>query len=114
MKITVTGSLGNVSHILTRKLVADGHTVKLITSSTQRVASITQMGATALVGSIGDAEFIQSAFTGSDAVYLMIPPDPQATDVKKIHKENWRTVRRRGEGCRNKICGQFKQYRRGA
>ena len=87
MKITVTGSLGNVSHILTRKLVADGHTVKLITSSTQRVASITQMGATALVGSIGDAEFIQSAFTGSDAVYLMIPPDPQATDVKKYIKK---------------------------
>lgn len=83
MKITVTGSLGNISRILIEKLVAGGHNVKVITSNAGRVAEIEQLQAVPLVGSVEDYDFVKDAFAGSEAVYLMIPPSYGATDVKQ-------------------------------
>lgn len=83
MKVTVTGSLGNISRILIEKLVSAGHEVKVITSNSERVKEIEQLQAIPLVGSVEDYEFVKNAFAGSDAVYLMIPPNFQTTDVKQ-------------------------------
>lgn len=86
MKVTVTGSLGNISRILIEKLVSGGHEVKVITSNTDRSKEIEQLKAFPLVGSVEDAEFVKKAFAGSDAVYLMIPPNFGATDLKQYIK----------------------------
>lgn len=86
MKVTVTGSLGNVSHVLVKKLVSDGHEVKVITSTAQRAKEIEQLQAAPFVGSVEDYEFVEKAFAGSDAVYLMIPPNYQATNLKDYIK----------------------------
>ena len=83
MKVTLTGSLGNVGRILTEKMASQGHEVKVVTSNDQRAAEIERLNAIPLVGSIEDYEFIKDAFAGSDAVYLMIPPNFQATDLKQ-------------------------------
>jgi len=83
MKITVTGSLGNISRILIEKLVTTGHEVKVITSNAERASGIKQLGARPLVGSVQDYEFVKQAFAGSDAAYLMIPPNFGATDLKQ-------------------------------
>jgi uncharacterized protein YbjT (DUF2867 family) len=76
MNYVITGSIGHISKPLTQQLVAAGHTVTVITSNAERVAKIEELGAKALVGSVDDAGFLESAFTGADAVYLMIPPKP--------------------------------------
>jgi uncharacterized protein YbjT (DUF2867 family) len=74
MKFTITGSLGHISKHLTKHLIDKGHNVTVISSSPDRQAAITDMGATAAIGSVQDANFLTKAFTGADAVYTMVPP----------------------------------------
>jgi uncharacterized protein YbjT (DUF2867 family) len=73
MKITITGSLGNISKPLTQELVEKGHEVTVISSSTEKQAEIETLGALAATGSVDDVTFLTKAFTGADAVYCMIP-----------------------------------------
>ncbi|MGG7664163.1 NmrA family NAD(P)-binding protein [Dyadobacter sp. BHUBP1] len=86
MIVTVTGSLGNVGRILTEKLTAKGHTVKVVTSNPERSEEIRTLGAVPMVGLVHDYEFVKRSFEGSDAVYLMIPPDFHAPDIKEYIK----------------------------
>jgi uncharacterized protein YbjT (DUF2867 family) len=80
MKITVTGSLGNISRVLVRKLVAKKHEVKVISSQANRATEIEKLGALPLIGSVEDYGFVEKSFRGSDAVYLMIPPNFNVPD----------------------------------
>lgn len=73
MKITITGSLGNISKPLAQELVQKGHEVTVISSSTEKQAEIESLGAQAAIGSVEDVTFLTKAFTGADAVYCMIP-----------------------------------------
>ena len=82
MHYVITGSLGNISQPVVKKLVAAGHTVKVITSNQQRVADIEALGAMAAVGSVEDATFVKEAFAGADVVYTMVPPKWDAADWK--------------------------------
>ncbi|WP_404790705.1 NAD(P)H-binding protein [Altericista sp. CCNU0014] len=75
MKIIVTGSLGNISKPLTKELVAQGHTVTVISSNKEKQANIEALGATAAIGSLEDVDFLVSTFSGADAVYCMVPPN---------------------------------------
>jgi len=75
MKITVTGSLGHISKPLTKELVQDGHSVTVISSKPEKQKDIEALGARAAIGSIDDVAFLTRTFTGSDAVYGMIPPN---------------------------------------
>ncbi|AYB33038.1 NmrA family NAD(P)-binding protein [Chryseolinea soli] len=75
MKIIVTGSLGNISKPLTKELVQNGHSVTVISSNPEKQKDIEALGATAAIGSIDDVAFLTKTFTGSDAVYCMIPPN---------------------------------------
>jgi uncharacterized protein YbjT (DUF2867 family) len=83
MKVTVTGSLGNISRILVEKLVAQGHAVKVVSSNPDRVREIESLEAIACIGSVEDYQFIKQSFQGSDAVYLMIPPSFGTADLKQ-------------------------------
>lgn len=77
MKITVTGSLGNIGKPLTRLLVQNGHSVTVITRNSDRQKEIEDLGATAANGSIDDIEFLIATFQDSDCVFLM-----EAVDAK--------------------------------
>ncbi|HEY4197681.1 MAG TPA: NAD(P)H-binding protein [Mucilaginibacter sp.] len=74
MKIIITGSLGHISKPLTEELVQKGHTVTVISSKAAKQKDIEDLGATAAIGSVEDANFLTAAFTGADAVYTMVPP----------------------------------------
>lgn len=81
MKITTTGSLGNVAGPLVKKLIAAGHQVTVITTKAERKNEIEALGAKASIGSISDLTFLTTAFTGADAVYTMMPPAMGATNL---------------------------------
>ncbi len=83
MKITLTGSLGNISKPLTEKLIAAGHEVTLISSDAGKAEAIRALGATPAIGSVDDAAFLEKTFTGADAVYTMVPPNFGATDYRE-------------------------------
>lgn len=82
MKITITGSLGNISRSLTEKLVAQGHAVNVISSNANKAAAIRELQAKPLIGSVTDYEFVKQSFESSDAVYLMVPPNFSTPDYK--------------------------------
>ncbi|MEO3402760.1 NAD(P)H-binding protein [Mucilaginibacter sp. CAU 1740] len=81
MKITTTGSLGNVAKPLVQKLIAAGHEVTVITTKADRTSEIEALGARAAVGSINDPVFLTEAFKNADAVYTMMPPSMGATNL---------------------------------
>ncbi|MDO3628583.1 NAD(P)H-binding protein [Mucilaginibacter sp. BT774] len=81
MKITTTGSLGNVAKPLVQKLIATGHEVTVISTKEDKKTEIEALGAKAAIGSITDLEFLTEAFTGVDAVYTMMPPSMGATNM---------------------------------
>jgi uncharacterized protein YbjT (DUF2867 family) len=83
MKITVTGSLGNISKPLTEILVKAGHQVTVVSSSADRAEEIKALGATPAIGLVTDVAFLTEAFKGADVVYTMVPPNFGATEWKK-------------------------------
>jgi uncharacterized protein YbjT (DUF2867 family) len=74
MKIIVTGSLGNISKPLAATLIAQGHSVTVISSNAERQQDIEALGATAAIGKLEDVDFLTAAFAGADAAYCMEPP----------------------------------------
>jgi uncharacterized protein YbjT (DUF2867 family) len=83
MKITITGSLGNISRQLTTQLVQKGHDVTLISHDPQKATTIAAMNATPAIGSLEDAGFLTRAFEGADAVYTMVPPLFNTTNFRE-------------------------------
>ncbi len=74
MKIIITGSLGNIGKPLTQELVRTRHSVTVISSNPEKQKEIEALGAISSIGSIEDADFLTTTFTGADAVYCMVPP----------------------------------------
>jgi len=71
MKITITGSLGNISKPLTKELVQKGYQVTVISSKPERQKEIEALGASAAIGSMEDADFLTASFKDAEAVYVM-------------------------------------------
>jgi uncharacterized protein YbjT (DUF2867 family) len=80
MRIIVTGSLGNIGRPLVLDLLQKGHDVTVISSNNERQNEIESLGAKAAIGSLEDAGFLASVFTGADAVFAMVPPNYAAPD----------------------------------
>ncbi len=83
----ITGSIGNISKNIVEGLVKDGHSVSVITSSSERVSEIEKLGAKALVGQLQDLSFLKNAFSKADVVYTMIPPIWQTSNWRKSQNE---------------------------
>lgn len=86
MKITITGSLGNISKPLAEELIEKGHDVTVISSKQDRQKDIKALGATAAIGSINDVDFLVKTFKDADAVYCMIPPNFSEQDQIGYYK----------------------------
>lgn len=80
MKYVVTGGAGHITKPLVEKLLAAGHEVTVIGRDAAKLQSLVEKGAKAAVGSVEDPSFLTTAFTGADAVYMMIPPNFGVTD----------------------------------
>ncbi|MGJ1499296.1 NAD(P)H-binding protein [Sphingobacterium spiritivorum] len=81
MKITITGSLGNIGRFLTEKLLQSGHHVTVVSHSEDRKPQIERLGADAAIGSISDVVFLRNAFKDADAVFAMTPPNMGGIDI---------------------------------
>lgn len=87
MKIILTGSLGNISKPLAAHLVAQGQEVTIISSDSKKTDEIINIGAVPAIGSVTDEAFLTTVFNGADLVYLMVPNDFSASDLKAYIKE---------------------------
>lgn len=84
MKYVLTGGAGHITKPAAEKLLAAGHEVTVISRNAENVKELIAKGAKLAAGSVEDAAFIENAFAGADAVYLMIPPNFNPGEV-------WRT-----------------------
>ncbi len=84
MKYVITGAAGNISKPLAEKLLKAGHDVTVIGRSAEKLKSLTDQGAQAVIGSVENVEFLKKVFAGADAVYTMVPPKYDAPEMK-IH-----------------------------
>ncbi|MBO9202397.1 MULTISPECIES: NAD(P)H-binding protein [Niastella] len=87
MKITITGSLGNISKPLAELLIKAGHEVTIISSDPKKINNIEKSGAKAAIGSVADVAFLTTAFTGADAIYTMVPPNFGASNYRQYIRD---------------------------
>jgi uncharacterized protein YbjT (DUF2867 family) len=90
MKITLTGSLGNISKPLAEMLIKDGHEVTVISSDTKKLNVIKALGAKAAIGSVSDIAFLTKTFKGADAIYTMVPPNWGVSNYRQYIAETGR------------------------
>jgi uncharacterized protein YbjT (DUF2867 family) len=99
----VTGATGNTGKIIAVRLLEEGHKVRVIGRSIEKLAPLVDKGAEPRVGSVEDEKFLTEAFTGADGVYAMIPPD--------FTVENFRAYQNRiGETLKTAIENAGVQY----
>ena len=77
----ITGATGNTGSVIATKLLARGKKVRVIGRDARRLDDFVRKGAVAFVADVTDAEALTKAFTGADAAYAMIPPNPGAPDI---------------------------------
>jgi uncharacterized protein YbjT (DUF2867 family) len=82
----ITGATGNSGSVITAKLLARGEKVRVIGRDASRLAGLVQKGGEAFVADVTDAAALTKAFTGTKAVYAMIPPNIAAPDVSGYQK----------------------------
>jgi uncharacterized protein YbjT (DUF2867 family) len=93
MKITITGSLGNISKPLAQILIAAGHDITIISSDTEKKAAIEALGAKAAIGTVADIAFLTDAFKNADAIYTMVPPNWGVSNYRQYIAETGENYR---------------------
>ncbi|MGC2210124.1 MAG: NmrA family NAD(P)-binding protein [Candidatus Korobacteraceae bacterium] len=78
----VTGASGHTGSVVADNLLAAGKKVRAIGRSAERLQRLVHKGAEPFVASLTDSEALTRAFRGVRAVYVMIPPNYSASDVR--------------------------------
>jgi uncharacterized protein YbjT (DUF2867 family) len=84
---TVMGATGNIGSKITNLLLSKDKNVNVIGRSAERLQQFVDKGATAGLGDANDADFLAQAFTDSEAVFAMIPPDYTAIDFRQYQNK---------------------------
>jgi uncharacterized protein YbjT (DUF2867 family) len=75
--ILVTGATGTVGSALVAALSAAGHPVRALVQAGEAVPADWADRVEVVVGDLGDRSSLDKAITGIDAIYLLVPADPQ-------------------------------------
>jgi uncharacterized protein YbjT (DUF2867 family) len=81
--LTVMGASGNTGGRISARLLANDEKVRALGRSANRLAGLQSKGAEILTGDATDAAMLTQGFRGADAVYTLLPPDPQSPDLRK-------------------------------
>jgi len=79
----ITGASGNIGKVLALELLSNGKKVRAIGRTESRLKDIKSKGGETLIGDLYDSTFVQKAFANCESAFLMIPPNPHATDFRK-------------------------------
>lgn len=77
----ITGASGHIGYRIAESLLNGGAKVKIIARHREKLVPLIEKGATAFIGSLTDTEFLAKTFHKTNAVFAMIPPNPQAENV---------------------------------
>jgi uncharacterized protein YbjT (DUF2867 family) len=78
----VIGATGNTGSVVVEKLLAGKQQVRAVGRDAKRLQRFAQNGAEPFVADVTDATVLTKAFAGAKAVYVLIPPNLGAKDVR--------------------------------
>jgi uncharacterized protein YbjT (DUF2867 family) len=78
----VTGATGHTGHTIASRLLDQKRKVRVIGRSKDRLQPLIARGAEGVVADLNNQAALTKAFTGSDAVYVMFPPDATSQDYR--------------------------------
>lgn len=71
----IMGATGNTGKPLALALLNAGKKVRVLSRDAEKAKDLVNKKAELLVGDSSDSNFLTKAFTGTDAVYALVPPD---------------------------------------
>jgi uncharacterized protein YbjT (DUF2867 family) len=83
--IVVTAATGTIGHQVLERLLDSGEPIRVIARDPSRLPSQTRERVEVAQGSHGDIDVVSHAFTGADAVFWLVPPDPRAKSVEAAY-----------------------------
>jgi uncharacterized protein YbjT (DUF2867 family) len=78
----VTGATGHTGRTVADRLLDQKRKVRVIGRSKDRLQPLIARGAEGVVADLNNQAALTKAFTGSDAVYIMFPPDAASQDYR--------------------------------
>lgn len=78
--IAITGATGNIGSKITKELMFRGQKVRCIARTADNLMEFTDRGAEAIAIPLAQTEPLTEAFSGAEAVFVMIPPNYAAPD----------------------------------
>jgi len=88
----VIGASGQVGAVVAERLLANGHRVRAISRSMERIRELKAKGAEPYITELTDAEALSKAFSGCAAAFTMIPPNMSAPDYREFQGEVGQTI----------------------
>jgi len=85
--IAITGATGHTGSLVATQLLRQGEKVRAIGRSEERLRALKGKGAEIAPGDQADQAFLTKAFSGADAVYLLLPPKVDAEDFRGFQKK---------------------------
>ena len=83
--IVVTAPTGLIGHQVLENLLGSGQPVRVIVRDPSRLPAHTRERVEIVQGSHSDADVVDQAFAGADAVFWLVPPDPHAGSVEAAY-----------------------------
>jgi uncharacterized protein YbjT (DUF2867 family) len=77
----VTGASGNTGSVVANTLLDNHKQVRVVGRTAEHLQHFAERGAEAVVADLTETGKLARAFTGAEAVYVMIPPNPAAPDT---------------------------------
>lgn len=82
----ICGATGNVGSKIAGALLAGGEAVRVIGRERVRLGPLAGKGAEPFPGDIGDGAFLERAFAGARAAFVMLPPKYDAENVRDYQR----------------------------
>ena len=83
--IVVTAPTGLIGHQVLENLLGSGQPVRVIVRDPSRLPAHARERVEIVQGSHSDADVMDQAFAGADAVFWLVPPDPHAGSVEAAY-----------------------------
>src|SRR5260370_6858697 len=80
----ILGATGTTGSVVANRLLDKGKKVRVVGRDTKKLATFTGRGAEAFVANVNDAEALNRAFAGAEAVSAMSPPHPPPANHRPL------------------------------